>query len=90
MVVRDDVRGLLVPEVVELTGLSATTIRRRCDAWERGDRTPYAIKVGRTGSDRGDRLIDPTDVERVRLQTRGELDRDVTAEQYAARQQPPD
>jgi hypothetical protein len=89
VVVRDDVRGLLVPEVVELTGLSATTIRRRCDAWQRGERTPYAIKVGRTGGDKGDRLIDPDDAERVRLQARGELDPAVTAEQYAAQQRPP-
>lgn len=69
--------------VAVLHPLSRRTIQRRLDAWLDGDRSPYAIRCARTGGDRGVRLADPVDVERVRLQLAGELDQSVTAEQYA-------
>ena len=75
---------MTVTEAVEYTGLSRRTVQRRAQAWIDGDRTPYAIKSGRTGGDRGDRLIDRADAERVRLQRLGELPGTVTAEEYAA------
>ncbi len=71
-------------EAIERTGLSDNTLRRRVDAWIEGKRTPYAIKGGRTGGDRGDRQFDALDVERARLQLLGELDGSVTTDEYAA------
>ena len=83
MVVRHDARPLTVSEAVELTGLSDNTLRRRVDAWLSGDRSPYALKGGRTGGDKGDRLVDPLDAERARLQRLGELPGTVTTDEYA-------
>lgn len=71
-------------EVATWTGLSLRTVQRRATAWQSGDRSPYAIKSGRTGGDRGDLVVDRVDAERVRLQRLGELPGEVTAEQYAA------
>ncbi|MEU8023717.1 hypothetical protein AB0B88_16030 [Micromonospora haikouensis] len=75
---------MTVTEAVRHTGLSRSTLQRRAQAWIDGDRSPYALKAGRTGGDRGDRVIDRVDAERVRLQRLGELPGAVTAHEYAA------
>jgi hypothetical protein len=64
------------------TGLSRRTVHRRVDAWLAGDRTPYAIKSTTRPSRRGDRRLDPVDVERVRLQETGRLGPEVTADRW--------
>ena len=69
--------------VVTHTGLSRRTVHRRVDAWLRGERdTAYPLAGTVRPSRRRDRRIDPVDAERVRLQERGQLGPDVTAEQW--------
>lgn len=78
-------RLLTVTEALEqCPGLSRTTLHRRATAWENGDRSPYAIKTGRT-SQGGRRRIDSRDLDRVRRQLAGELPLSVTAEEWAQR-----
>lgn len=77
---------MTVSAAAEYIGTSISTVQRRADAWEAGNRSPYALKstrAGWVGGHRRDRLIDPTDAERARLQRHGELPADVDAEQYA-------
>lgn len=74
---------LSTSEAAAHVGISQPTIRRRVDAWLRGDRSPYALKGGRTGGSKGDRSVDPVDAERARLQRVGELPSTVTTEEYA-------
>lgn len=64
------------------TGLGRRTVQRRVDAWLDGDRSSYALKGGKRNSWRGDRLVDPVDAERVRLQAAGRLAPDVTAGEW--------
>lgn len=66
------------------TGVGRRTIQRRVDAWLRGDRTSYAMRSSTRPNQRGDRLVDPVDAERVRLQELGHLDSAVTAAQWDA------
>lgn len=71
---------MTVSEAVIHTGLSMNTVRRRVDAWDSGDRSPYALKGGRSGG--GERLVDRLDAERVRLQRVGDVASAVTTEQW--------
>lgn len=84
-----ELRRLSISEAVEALGLPRRTIQRRGQAWENGDRSSYAIRSGRTGGDRGDRLYDPIDIERVRRQLDGQLPLTVTAEQYVQQRDNP-
>ena len=82
-------KPLRIGEAVEYIGMSRSSLQRRCDLWEAGERdNPRALKCTRTpgavGRAEGERLIDATDAERIRAQVRGELSPNVTAEQYAA------
>lgn len=67
---------------VKHTGLDRKTLHRRLDTWTAGDRSPYALMGSRSTNPRGDRLVDPLDAERVRLQEAGRLDREVNAEMW--------
>jgi hypothetical protein len=67
------------------TGLGRRTVQRRVDAWRDGDRGPYALRSSARSNPRNDRLVDPVDAERVRLQEAGRLDPSVTAEQWDAK-----
>ena len=78
--IEPELRG--VQWAVSHTGLGRRTLQRRVDAWLEGQRDPYAIKSGRRNSWRGDRLVDPVDAERVRLQEKGRLSPDVTAARW--------
>jgi hypothetical protein len=80
---------LRVGEAVAFIGLSQSTVQRRCDLWEIGERdNPRALKCtrssGAVGRREGERLIDRADAERMRDQVLGRLAPSVTAEQYAA------
>jgi hypothetical protein len=76
-------RWLPIREAVERTGLSRSTLHRRADAWQAGDRSPYAVRSGRK-TDGGERTFDPRDLDRVRRQMIGDVLPSVTAEQWAA------
>lgn len=65
------------------TKLSRRSVQRRVTAWLDGDRSPYALKGGKRNSWRGDRLVDPVDAERVRLQAVGRLSAEVTAVEWS-------
>jgi hypothetical protein len=84
MASEQDKQMMTITDAITLTGLSKATLHRRVDAWGRGDRSPYALKGGRTGGDRGTRMIDRLDAERARLQGRGDLPADMTTAGYAA------
>lgn len=75
-------KPMTVSQAAEYTGLSETTVRKRADLWFGGGRGPDALKAGRTHGNRGARLIDRRDAERVRLQVAGELDANVTADEF--------
>lgn len=70
----------------EYTGLARRTLHRRVDAWldpaHPEHRSPYAIRSSRRSNARGDRIVDPVDTERVRLQELGQLDASVTTGQW--------
>jgi hypothetical protein len=70
----------------EYTGVGRRTVHRRVDAWLDPEhpehRTPYAIRSSQRPNARKDRLIDPVDAERVRLQELGQLDGSVTTEEW--------
>ena len=76
-------RDLGIADLAIYTGIPEMTLRRRVDAWSRGDRTPYAIRGGRTGGDRGARRVGRVEAERVRRQRIGEIDASITADEYA-------
>lgn len=76
-------RPLTISEAVQVTGLSRSTVQRRVDAWIAGDRSPAALKGGRTHGTSGERRVDPVDARRVRDQLLGNLAAEVTAEEYA-------
>lgn len=57
-------------EAAQLIGVGINTIRRRVDAWLAGNRTDYALKGGRAGTDR---YVDPDDARALAAQLRGEL-----------------
>jgi hypothetical protein len=76
-------RDLGIADLAVYTGIPEMTLRRRVDAWSRGDRTPYAIRGGRTGGDRGARRVGRVEAERVRRQRIGEIDASVNADEYA-------
>jgi hypothetical protein len=83
-----EARPLRIGEAVALIGLSQSTVQRRCDLWERGERdNPRALKCTRTsgavGRREGERLVDALDAQRMRDQVAGRLSPLVTAEQYA-------
>jgi hypothetical protein len=83
-----EARPLTVAEAVTLIGISQSTVQRRCNLWEAGERdNPRALKCTRTsgavGRREGERQIDRADAERMRAQVAGELAPSVTAEQYA-------
>lgn len=71
---------------VSWTGLSRRTVQRRLDAWRSPHAwisgSPYAIRGTTRAGERGDRMIDPVDAERVRLQERGLLPAEVTTRQW--------
>jgi hypothetical protein len=73
---------MTMSEAVAYTGLSRSTVQRRVDLWQTGDRTAAALKGGRTHGTHGERRVDPVDAERARLQLAGELPGTVTPDEY--------
>lgn len=49
-------------------GISVSSVQRRIDAWQRGDRSDYALQGGRAGKCR---YADPDDVDALAGQLRG-------------------
>jgi hypothetical protein len=69
-------RTIGVLDAAELTGLSVSTVQRRVDAWQRGDRSDYALKggtAGATSSKGATRYVDRLDAEALAKQLVGEL-----------------
>jgi hypothetical protein len=59
-------------EAKKITGLSVSTLRRRVDAWNDGDRSDFALRGSRSGPTSW-RYVDPDDAEALAAQLRGEL-----------------
>lgn len=77
-------RPLTTGEAAAYTGLSKSTVIRAVDRWLEGERGPAAIKGTRSFGVRAARRVDPVDVQRVKGQEDGIVDRGVTADEYAA------
>ncbi len=65
-------RVIRTAEAARITGLAMNTVRRRVAAWQRGDRSDYALR-GWAPADGGDRYIDLDDTHALAAQMRGEL-----------------
>lgn len=71
---------------VDWTGLGRRTVHRRLDAWRSPNEwerlSPYAIRGTKRPNVRGDRMVDPVDAERVRLQENGRLPENVNTQMW--------